>query len=251
MDWSRLHKVLLGLASLITIMAAAGATGTVRTATPTRVLPRSDSMRIMPLGDSITDGYNIPGGYRVDLEDELRASGIRFDFVGSQHNGPRSLADHDHEGHNGWRIGQLQSYVDAWLTTYQPDVVLLLIGTNDILQHYRLATAPDRLVTLVDLIRTVRPTTKIFLSTLPPIANPADNSRITTYNADVIDVVRTRAEAGEPIRLVDGGGALTISDLADGLHPNATGYSKLADAWRAALTANGATRVVRTPRQLR
>ncbi|MEU8385436.1 hypothetical protein AB0C32_40560, partial [Streptosporangium sp. NPDC048865] len=24
-------------------------------------------VRVMPLGDSITDGFNVPGGYRVDL----------------------------------------------------------------------------------------------------------------------------------------------------------------------------------------
>jgi lysophospholipase L1-like esterase len=227
--------VLLGLASLITIMAAAGATATLRTTFRTATLTR-----IMPLGDSITDGYNIPGGYRIDLEDELSASGIRVDFVGSLHDGPRSLADQDHEGHIGWRIGQIQSSVDEWLTTYHPDVVLLLIGTNDILHHYRIATAPYRLGTLVDRIHTVRPTTKILLSTLPPIANPVENRRVTTYNAHVIEVVRIRAGTGEPIRLVDGGGALTLSDLADGVHPNATGYSKLADAWRAALTTDGA-----------
>jgi lysophospholipase L1-like esterase len=233
-------KVLLGLASLITIVAAAGATETLPTATPTRVMPLGHSMRIMPLGDSITDGYNIPGGYRIDLEDALRASGIRFDFVGSQHSGARSLADQDHEGHIGWRIDEIQSHVGEWLATYKPEVVLLLIGTNDILQHYRIASAPDRLGTLVDLIHILRPTTKIFLSTLPPIANPADNSRVTTYNAVVIDLARIRARA-EPIRLVDGGRALTISDLADGVHPNAAGYSKLADAWHTALTSHGAT----------
>ena len=40
----------------------------------------------MPLGDSITDGANVPGGYRVDLEDDLLSGGIAFDFVGSLSN---------------------------------------------------------------------------------------------------------------------------------------------------------------------
>lgn len=61
-------------------------------------------VRVMPLGDSITDGYNVPGGYRIELEDLLVSRGQPVDFVGSLSNGPASLADRDHEGHSGWRI---------------------------------------------------------------------------------------------------------------------------------------------------
>ncbi len=32
-------------------------------------------VRMMPLGDSITDGFNVPGGYRVDLWQKFLAGG--------------------------------------------------------------------------------------------------------------------------------------------------------------------------------
>ncbi len=42
----------------------------------------------MPLGDSITEGTQVPGGYRIGLWQRLAAAGYRNDFVGSQFNGP-------------------------------------------------------------------------------------------------------------------------------------------------------------------
>jgi lysophospholipase L1-like esterase len=118
---------------------------------------------------------------------------------------------------------------------YQPDVVLLLIGTNDILRHYRIATAPNRLRALVDQIYSLRPTAKIFLSTIAPTLNATANAQMAAYNAAAREIVRTRAAAQRPIWLVGGGGKLSSADLADGVHPNAAGYRKLAHAWHAAL----------------
>src|SRR4051794_38567237 len=48
-------------------------------------------VRIMPLGDSLTDGQDIPGGYRIDLWARFAADGEPINFVGSQANGPPSL----------------------------------------------------------------------------------------------------------------------------------------------------------------
>src|SRR5690349_12202154 len=54
-------------------------------------------VRVMPLGDSITDGVPAGGGYRVGLWQRVTAGGYQVDFVGSQSNGPATLGDHDHE----------------------------------------------------------------------------------------------------------------------------------------------------------
>src|SRR4051812_20494993 len=72
-------------------------------------------VRVMPLGDSITEGTQVPGGYRIGLWQRLAAGGYRVDYVGSQFNGPAGLADHDHEGHPGWRIDQIDANIVGWL----------------------------------------------------------------------------------------------------------------------------------------
>ena len=97
-------------------------------------------VRVMPLGDSITEGTQVPGGYRIGLWQRLASSGYRVDFVGSQFNGPASLGDHDHEGHPGWRIDQIDANIVGWLQPVTPRTVLLHIGTNDVLQNYDMPT---------------------------------------------------------------------------------------------------------------
>ena len=62
------------------------------------------SLRLMPLGDSITWGVGSSTGnsYRSALWNELASEGHALDFVGSQRNG--TMSDPDNEGHSGWRI---------------------------------------------------------------------------------------------------------------------------------------------------
>ena len=73
---------------------------------------------VMPLGDSLTDGYNIPGGYRIDLVSRLDADDLDVDFVGSLRNGPSSLRDRDHEGHSGSASTRSPSrWTAGWLDT--------------------------------------------------------------------------------------------------------------------------------------
>ncbi|WP_433321367.1 hypothetical protein ACQP0U_31695 [Micromonospora sp. CA-269861] len=48
-------------------------------------------VRVMPLGDSITEGTQVPGGYRIGLWQRLVNGRYTVDFVGSQFNGPASL----------------------------------------------------------------------------------------------------------------------------------------------------------------
>ncbi|MEU4570188.1 cellulose binding domain-containing protein [Micromonospora sp. NPDC023956] len=190
-------------------------------------------VRVMPLGDSITDGFNVPGGYRIDLWQKLVADGHRIDFVGSQFNGPASLADHDHEGHSGWTIAQIDANVVNWLRATTPRTVLLHIGTNDM--YGDTSGAPSRLSALIDRITTTAPNADVFVATIIPRADR--DAQVRAYNATIPGIVQSKAAAGRRVHLVDMFSALTLGDLADGVHPNATGYRKMAAVWHTALRA--------------
>ncbi|GHJ12893.1 MULTISPECIES: RICIN domain-containing protein [unclassified Micromonospora] len=192
-------------------------------------------VRVMPLGDSITEGTQVPGGSRIGLWQRLAAGGYRVDFVGSQFNGPSNLGDHDHEGHPGWRIDQIDANITGWLNTYQPRTVLLHIGTNDILQNYNVSTAPNRLSTLIDRITTTAPNADVFVAQIIPLANAGQESAVRTFNAALPGIVQSKVNAGKRVHLVDQHAALTTADLIDGIHPTATGYDKMAAVWYAAL----------------
>ncbi len=221
--------------------APPGADQRVRLGTPSG--GESDAgVRIMPLGDSITDGFNVPGGYRSDLWQYLVADGHTDDFVGSQSNGPARLGDHDHEGHPGWRIDEIDAHAADWVRATSPRTVLLHIGTNDMVQNHDPAGAPARLSTLLTHITDAAPTADVLVSDLVPLADPVLESRAAQYNAAVPGVVSVLAAQGRHVHFVAMHSALTTADLADGVHPTAGGYSKMAARWYSALVSSPVTR---------
>jgi lysophospholipase L1-like esterase len=192
-------------------------------------------VRVMPLGDSITEGTQVPGGYRIGLWQRLSTAGYRVDFVGSQFNGPAALGDHDHEGHPGWRIDQIDANITGWLRTAGPRTVLLHIGTNDVLQNYDLAGAPSRLSALIDHITAQVPAADVFVATIIPLASASQEAAARTFNAAIPGIVQSKVNSGKRVHLVDMHAALTAADLTDGIHPTAAGYDKMAATWYAAL----------------
>ncbi|GIF13438.1 RICIN domain-containing protein [Actinoplanes teichomyceticus] len=218
-------------AVLTAALAAAGVT-----AAPGAALAESNGgTRVMPLGDSITEGTQVPGGYRIGLWQRMAAAGYRVDLVGSQFNGPAALGDHDHEGHPGWRIDQIDAAIGGWLRTSTPRTVLLHIGTNDILQNYQVAGAPGRLSTLIDHITAAAPAADVFVATIIPLANAGQEAAARTFNASLPGIVQAKASAGKRVHLVDMHAALSTADLIDGVHPTAGGYDRMAAAWYTAL----------------
>jgi lysophospholipase L1-like esterase len=217
-------------ATLTTFLVVVGAS---IVATGTGHAESNGGVRVMPLGDSITDGFTVAGGYRIGLWQRFVANRNTVDFVGSLSNGPGNLGDHDHEGHSGWRIDQLDANIVGWLRATTPHTVLLHIGTNDITQNTDLPNAPNRLSALIDHITTTAPTAEVFVATI--ITVPFAEASVQTFNAAIPGIVRAKVNAGRHVHLVDMHSAVAASDLADGVHPNAAGYDKMATVWFNAL----------------
>jgi lysophospholipase L1-like esterase len=221
----------LATAALTLALLSAGLAGTAAPASA----ESNGGVRVMPLGDSITEGTQVPGGYRIGLWQRLAAGGYTVDFVGSQFNGPSSLGDRDHQGHPGWRIDQISANVTGWLAATTPRTVLLHIGTNDVLQNYNLSGAPGRLSTLIDRITAAAPAADVFVATIIPLANAGQEANARAFNAAVPGIVQSKVNAGRRVHLVDMHSALTTADLIDGVHPTANGYDKMAARWYSAL----------------
>ena len=221
------------------ILSVALLAATVATAAP---------LRIMPLGDSITTGSSVgdltPGGYRTTLYNLLDAAGYDFDFVGSQTDNPGPIPDNDHEGHGGYQLNNIRGVMGVPLQTYQPDVVLLLGGTNDV--TYSVYADPTltaegiagRLDTLLSDLYFNRPTATVFVGTIPPVApsEPAHSALSAEVNALFPGVLAARAAAGQDVHLVDLRSILTSDDLSDWVHPSPVGYAKMGQAWYDAIS---------------
>ncbi len=237
-----MHRFLLALMfPALTVRAASFAeTGPVpRSPEPvdgTRVVNAAPAapLKIMPLGDSITFGWvdvNY-GGYRRLLGTLLTADGYDFSFVGSQKSGVGVLPDPDNEGHPGWTIPQLKNGIDSagWLETYRPDLILLHIGTNDL--HKGLGSeAAANLSALLDDILQRLPQARVIVAQIITVkTGPTKDHQ--AYDAAIPEIA---ASKGARVSVVDMSRLLVPADYADTLHPNATGYDKMAHAWETAI----------------
>jgi lysophospholipase L1-like esterase len=194
--------------------------------------------RIMAMGDSITwgTGGDGGGGYRPPLVQSQVAGRYSSDMVGSMRHGPATLYDRDHAGYRGFRIDQLAGVAAAELA-YRPEFVLLQIGTNDVLQQYELATAPDRLRALIQLITDTAPAARLVVASITPLADPSWDADARAFNATIPDIVAAEAATGGQVSFLDMYPVLTAADLPDGVHPNQAGYNKMAAAWNERLVA--------------
>lgn len=197
-------------------------------------------VRILPLGDSITTGVGAAGGYRASLYARLVNAGYAVDFVGTKtSNGAAGLPDSDHEGHNGFRMDQLNAGLDLWLDADpDPDVVLLLIGTNDFAQNYDLANATNRLENLIARVATARPYARILVSNLLLRTDDAwtEAAIQAQFNPYIPGIVTRQAALGRRVTFVDLRSLVGAADLLDGVHPNQSGYAKMAGGWFNAIT---------------
>ena len=215
---------------------------------------------ILPLGDSITEGCcTAPeGGYRIELFTKAVNSKQTITFVGgtlsigdAKPNGPTTVGGKTfppgNEGNGGYTIANPSSkggiagaITDQSLSMYKPNIVLLMIGTNDVLQNIDLGNAPTRLASLIDEIITDAPNALLVVSSIPPCCNDAS---VQAYNATIPAMVKTRAAAGKHILLVDAHAAF-VKDAnyktdyisSDGLHPSTNGYAVLGDLFYGAIS---------------
>ena len=205
-----------------------------------------DLGKIMPMGDSITLGSNVAGGYRDPLYALLNARGDVFTFVGSL-TGSATAAltaagQAHHEGHSGYVITNgtgrtgLDENLAGWIgpSAENPAKILLMIGSNDINLGYDMPNAPTRLSALITHIYGFRPTVKLYVASIIPMVGHEPD--VQAFNAAIPGIVASHQALGHDVVYVPMYEAVNIStDLADGLHPNALGYLHMAQAWDAAL----------------
>jgi len=212
--------------------------------------PASGPCKIMPFGDSITQGYNVAGGYRAPLFHLALAAKHEITFVGSASDYSVPTVDgtafpKNHEGHGGYTIegsNGIAQFVSTSIPNYKPNIITLMIGTNDINGNVNVADAPNRLGKLLDSIFMRDPNILVVLAQIVPSRTDGTNNAIKTYNAAIPNLVSTRVSKGQHIVLVDMYAAFTNdanykqSLLNDNLHPNQTGYNGMADVWFKALS---------------
>ncbi|TFK21558.1 FG-GAP repeat domain-containing protein [Coprinopsis marcescibilis] len=185
--------------------------------------------RIMPLGASITFGVGSSqgNGYRDDLYNLLEADGNVVNMVGNNPAVDSTFHDKDTEGWSGFKIAQVDEKMRISMPQNRPNIVTLLVGTNDMSGNDDVANAPGRLGRLIDGILGFPPLTLVIVSSLPPNRDAATNNRINAYNAAIPGVVQARVDAGRSVMFADCGSLVGADEIPDGTHPNDAAYERI------------------------
>jgi acyl-CoA thioesterase-1 len=200
-------------------------------------------LRIMPAGDSLTEGSTgatkDTGGYRGPLWVRLAERSV--DFVGAERGGPFAI-DRDHESWENITVDDLAARLLADLPVYAPDVILLHVGINDLVAGASPEVVAGRLGALIDGVVARAPRTRLEVGSLAGVR--ADNryrvrpDSVTAANTLLRAAVEARTAHGENVHFVDfharvGRAGADFAD--DGLHLSQRGYNQMAEVWLEAL----------------
>src|ERR1017187_6734913 len=217
-------------------------------------------LKIMAVGDSITDDCAYNGAWRQYLQPLLETNGYAFTFIGREwssasgsftktnHEGmcgaviaPPGLMTTPVHGYAGTNVYLLKTVADA-LTNAQPDVVLVLIGVNDVGRGRDPGlTATNDMAHLLDLIFSNAPNANVIIakvtSTLKAVNVGGLNystyaAKIPIYNAALQGLVNQRRSTGQNVFLADMYSVVDTATMSsDGLHPNPSGLQVVAGEW--------------------
>ena len=246
-----------------------------------QVKENDNSVKIMCMGDSITSSHQKLGfgSYRKFLYHILTSKGYNIKMVGAKNHGIQKYYDKetneeflyqdDNSGYSGYTIstykdrkGLLEIIQQNNCLKLNPDIILLLIGTNNVMDNIDFDITMKDFVALIDYIfDNISTNTTLFIATIPDM-NPNTKftynwfpeyrkskdgkikyndeevkkmvlNNVNKYNDEIKKVIEHYQSKKYKIRLENLNHILKDIDhlLLDGVHPNSKGYKKMGEFW--------------------
>jgi lysophospholipase L1-like esterase len=194
--------------------------------------------RIMPVGDSITQGGGATfATYRVVLAAKLRAAGVRFEFVGSQ----ATATPHGplrHEGYGGKNAEFLAGILEAKLAAAPADILMIQAGHNHFAEEKPIPSILAATRAMVATARQRNPKVVVAIAQVTPAGKLPKYSYIPELNLALAALAKELDRPEQRVVSVDlaTGFDVATDTITDRVHPNARGAEKIAQRWAEALT---------------
>ena len=228
----------------------------------------------MGIGDSITNGLTL-GSYRKFLYHNLISKGYKIKMVGVLNNNIAKYTDNENPsnsfeyqddkcGFSGYTIsdykerkGLLEIIQKTELLKLNPDIIILVIGTNHIMDNIDYDFTINTFIKLIEyILNNINKNNMVFVVTVPDIDpnNKIDytwfnnyrtenvddkevqnivNNYIIKFNNKMKEIIDDFRIKNNNIRIENLNSVLKDLDklTVDGLHPNNIGFKKMADFW--------------------
>ena len=232
-------------------------------------------IKIMCIGDSITFGDRMPGSYRKFLYNNLINKGYKIKMVGAkdqkieryysnENNSEFFEYEDDNSGFSAFSIceyknrkGLLEILKQNNCLKLSPNIIILLIGTNNAMDNYDFDITINNFISLVDyMLNNISKDTIIFVGTIPDMDPNTErvytwfnnyrknniednevkinvNNYVMKFNNKIKEIIEDYRKKNYNIRIEDLNPVIKDVDnlMFDGVHPNNKGYKKIADFW--------------------
>lgn len=193
--------------------------------------------RIMPIGDSITEGGKTFSNYRYLLLKKLTDAGYPVEYVGSRQSdspaGPLL-----HEGYGGKNAEFLAGMIAETFSEHPADIVLIHAGHNHFMEEKPVPGIIAATEAMIMAVRRINPDVIVLLAQVIPSGKLPKYGYIPELNESLARLANRLNTAQQPVLLVDQAKNFNFKTdtIEDGVHPNMQGAEKMADRWFDALT---------------
>ena len=236
-------------------------------------MSKNSFIKIMCLGDSITLGHRMPGSYRKFLYHNLITKGYKIKMVGAINQKKEKYYskedkseffeyEDNHCGFSAYSIcayrkrkGLLELLQKNKYLKLNPDIIILLIGTNNAMDNYDFDITIKDFISLINyLVNNISKEAIILVSTIPDMnpniyktwfgvyqtdnysedeAKNKVNDYIMKFNKEITGIIEDYRNKNYNIRIGDLNPVIKDIDnlLFDGVHPNNKGYKIIGDFW--------------------
>ncbi|QDS87444.1 GDSL-like Lipase/Acylhydrolase [Rosistilla ulvae] len=185
-------------------------------------------LKIMAVGDSITQGGGGFSCYREYLLPMLSQSGASVQFVG-----PQQDATSRHCGFGGKNTAYLNRIAERVAREYPADIVLLHSGHNSFSRDKPIAGIIRATEQMLATLHEINPEVIVLVAQVIPSGKLPKYAYIPELNEEIARSVDRMRERGIDVYLVNqaAGFDWTTDTVADRVHPNSSGAKKMAQRW--------------------
>lgn len=188
------------------------------------------TVRIMGIGDSITEGGGTFTSYMGPLARLLSAAGFDYGFVGPR-NGSSAGISYKHAAFGGKNTEYVEQRIDSIYRTFPADIVLIHSGHNHFVEEKPVPGIVAAHRSMIDKIMQVNPDAVILIAGVIHSGKLPKYSYIAELNESLRQMVEDVNRPNVKYVSVNDGFDWRIHTIADKVHPNLTGAFVMACNW--------------------
>lgn len=201
------------------------------------------AIKIMPLGDSRVEGARpVHESYRYELWKNIIDNNLVVDFVGTRKDEASyptyqdNIFDRDHEGTGGAVTDDILETIQGITTENAPDIVLLDIGGNDLLEgSQNVERTIANINQIIDYLQAQNENIVVILEQIAPgqsnFMTPVFIARLDDFNSQIPEVADRQTTATSTVTFANMAKDWTDDWLVDPVHYNEEGAKVVADRY--------------------